>query len=81
MLISKGDMTEPNPDATSTLRAGQLAGQTTYFRNDLAFAANPNFSKDPQGCIFHPVMFSPPSRFDPAFLPPVRSKVHLNKEN
>ena len=27
--------------------AGQLAGQTTYFRNDLAFAANPNFSKDP----------------------------------
>ena len=47
MLISKGDMTEPNPDETATLRAGLLAGQTTYFRNDLAFAANPNFSKDP----------------------------------
>jgi Bacterial Ig-like domain len=51
MLISKGDMTEPNPDATSTLRAGQLAGQTTYFRNDLAFAANPNFSKDPHAFL------------------------------
>jgi hypothetical protein len=47
MMISKGDMTEPNPDATATLRAGQLSGQTTYFRNDLAFAGDPNFSKDP----------------------------------
>lgn len=47
MLVSKGDMTAPNPDTTATLRAGQLAGQTTYFRNDLAFAGDPNFSKDP----------------------------------
>jgi hypothetical protein len=47
MLVSKGDMIAPNPDTTSSLRAGQLAGQTTYFRNDLAFAANPNFGKDP----------------------------------
>jgi Big-like domain-containing protein len=51
MQMSKGDMTEPNPDATATLRAGQLAGQTTYFRNDLAFAANPNFSKDPHAFL------------------------------
>jgi hypothetical protein len=51
MQVSKGDMTEPNPDATATLRAGQLAGQTTYFRNDLAFAANPNFDKDPHAFI------------------------------
>jgi hypothetical protein len=63
MLISKGDMTAPNPDTTSTLRAGQLGGQTTYFRNDLAFAANPNFGKDP-----HVFLVQVPPDTDPGVL-------------
>ena len=47
MQFAKGDMTIPNPDSTATLRAGGLANQTTYFRNDLAYAADANFGTDP----------------------------------
>ena len=50
-VFDRGDMTEPNPDASATLRAGQLAGPTTYFRNDLAFAGDPNFGKDPDAFL------------------------------
>jgi hypothetical protein len=45
--FAKGDMTVPNPTATALIRAGRLIDRTTYFRNDLAFAANPAFGKDP----------------------------------
>jgi hypothetical protein len=45
--FAKGDMTVPNPTATALIRAGRLTDRTTYFRNDLAFAANPAFGKDP----------------------------------
>jgi len=51
MQFAKGDKTQPNPVSTATLRAGQLADRTTYFRNDLAFAANPNFDKNPHGFL------------------------------
>jgi virulence factor lipase-like protein len=47
MQFAKGDVSQPNPVSTATLRAGQLADRTTYFRNDLAFAADPNFPEDP----------------------------------
>jgi hypothetical protein len=43
----KGDMTVPNPVETAVVRAGHLADRTTFFRNDLAFAENPQLSKDP----------------------------------
>jgi hypothetical protein len=40
-LFARGDQTVPNPTATAILRAGDLADRATYFRNDLAVAANP----------------------------------------
>jgi hypothetical protein len=45
--FAKGDMTVPNPTATAILRAGDLADRATYYRNDLAFAANPAIPKNP----------------------------------
>jgi dienelactone hydrolase len=39
--IARGDQVIPNPANTALVRAGDLADRTTFFRNDLAFAANP----------------------------------------
>ena len=45
--FAKGDMTVPNPTAAAILRAGDLADRAVYFRNDLAYAANPAVGKNP----------------------------------
>ncbi|GAA6141898.1 Ig-like domain-containing protein [Hydrogenophaga sp. 5NK40-0174] len=45
--FAKGDQTVPNPTTTAILRAGDLAPQATYFRNDLAFAADSGVPKNP----------------------------------
>jgi Bacterial virulence factor lipase N-terminal len=46
--FAKGDKTHPNPTTTAMLRAGDLAEQATYCRNDLAFALEPAVvPKDP----------------------------------
>jgi hypothetical protein len=45
--FAKGDQTVPNPTTTAILRASGLADRATYFRNDLAFAANPAVPKNP----------------------------------
>jgi hypothetical protein len=45
--FAKGDQTVPNPTSSAILRAGRLADRATYFRNDLAFAANPAVPKNP----------------------------------
>jgi hypothetical protein len=45
--FAKGDQTVPNPTASALIRAGGLESLATYFRNDLAFAANPTFPKNP----------------------------------
>lgn len=45
--FAKGDMTVPNPTSTAIIRAGDLADRTTFFRNDLAHAANPGVPKNP----------------------------------
>jgi hypothetical protein len=45
--FAKGDMTVPNPTTTAILRAGDLADRAVYFRNDLAYAANPAVGKNP----------------------------------
>ena len=45
--FAKGDQTVPNPTASALIRAGGLEGRTTYFRNDLAFATSPTFTKNP----------------------------------
>ncbi|MGH8067532.1 MAG: Ig-like domain-containing protein [Candidatus Entotheonellia bacterium] len=48
LQFAKGDKTHPNPTSTAMLRAGDLAGQATYYRNDLAFAMEPAVvPKDP----------------------------------
>jgi len=38
--VAKGDTVVPNPTSSAIVRAGELADRTTYFRNDLAYAAN-----------------------------------------
>jgi hypothetical protein len=45
--FARGDKTVPNPTTTAILRAGDLADRATFFRNDLAFLANPAFPKNP----------------------------------
>jgi hypothetical protein len=45
--FAKGDKTVPNPTTSAILRAGDLKDRATYFRNDLAFAANPAVPKNP----------------------------------
>ncbi|MBT9551282.1 MAG: Ig-like domain-containing protein [Hydrogenophaga sp.] len=45
--VAKGDQTVPNPTSTAIVRAGGLEAHTTYFRNDLAYAANPGVGKNP----------------------------------
>ena len=48
LQFAKGDQTVPNPTTTAMLRAGDLAEQATFYRNDLAFAMDPAaVPKDP----------------------------------
>lgn len=51
--FAKGDQLAPNPTTTTILRTGNLADCTTFFRYDLAFAANPAVSK----ILFYPHTF------------------------
>lgn len=57
--FAKGDKQISNPSTTAFLRAGELADRATYFRNDLAFAANPTLPKDPHQFWFN-VFTAPP---------------------
>jgi len=45
--FARGDKTVPNPTATALIRSGDLTDRTSFFRNDLAFAGNPAFPKNP----------------------------------
>jgi hypothetical protein len=45
--FAKGDSTVPNPSSSALVRAGALQDRTTYFRNDLAVAANAAVPKNP----------------------------------
>ena len=45
--FARGDKTVPNPTATALIRSGALTDRTSFFRNDLAFAGNPAFPKNP----------------------------------
>ncbi len=47
LQMAKGDATVPNPTNTALVRAGGLQDRTSYFRNDLAFAADPTVPKNP----------------------------------
>jgi hypothetical protein len=46
-LFAKGDQTVPNPTASAILRAGDFADRATFYRNDLAFAADPLTPRNP----------------------------------
>jgi hypothetical protein len=43
--IAKGDQVVTNPTNSALIRAGDFAARTTYFRTDLAYAANPAVGK------------------------------------
>jgi virulence factor lipase-like protein len=45
--FARGDKTVPNPTATALIRSGDLQNRATLFRNDLAFALNVGFGKNP----------------------------------
>jgi hypothetical protein len=47
LQMAQGDQTVPNPTSTALVRAGGLQAQTTYFRHDLAYTANPLVGKNP----------------------------------
>ena len=47
LQYARTDQTVPNPTTSAIIRAGGLQDRTTLFRNDLAFAADPTFPKNP----------------------------------
>jgi len=47
LQYARGDQTVPNPTTSAIIRAGGLNDRTTLFRNDLAFAGDPTFPKNP----------------------------------
>jgi hypothetical protein len=47
LQFARTDATVPNPTTSAIIRAGALEDRTTLFRNDLAFASNPTFPKNP----------------------------------
>jgi hypothetical protein len=49
--IAKGDQTVPNPTGTAIIRAGELQDRVTYYRNDLARAANAAIPANPHTFI------------------------------
>ena len=49
--FGRGDQDLPNPVASAMIRSGVLEDRTTFFRNDLAFAANPAILKDPHSFL------------------------------
>jgi hypothetical protein len=51
LQFARGDQTVPNPTTSAIIRAGGLASQTTLYRNDLAFQANPAVPRNPHGFL------------------------------
>lgn len=47
LQMAKGDKTVPNPTSSAIVRAGGLQAQTTLYRNDLAYGANPAVGTNP----------------------------------
>src|SRR5262249_51715461 len=45
--FARGDKTVPNPTAAALIRSGDLGNRAAFFRNDLAFALNVGFGKNP----------------------------------
>jgi len=60
--FARGDQTVTNPATTLFIRTGELGGSATLFRNDLAFAQNPIFTRNPHDWV---ARLSPPQTGDP----------------
>ena len=61
LQYARGDQTVPNPTTAAIIRAGGLQDQTTAFRNDLAFAADPTFPKNPHTFLTRVPGLAPPA--------------------
>ena len=51
LQFARGDQTVPNPTTSAIIRAGGLASQTTLYRHDLAFQANPAVGRNPHSFL------------------------------
>ena len=60
LQYARGDQTVPNPTTSAIIRAGSLQDRTTAFRNDLAFAADPTFPKNPHTFLTRVPGLAPP---------------------
>jgi len=49
--FARGDQNFANVSTSGMIRSGGLEDRTTFFRNDLAFAANPGFMKNPHSFL------------------------------
>ena len=60
LQYARTDQTVPNPTTSAIIRAGALQDRTTVFRNDLAFAADPTFPKNPHTFLTRVPGLAPP---------------------
>jgi hypothetical protein len=67
LQYARTDATVPNPTTSAIIRAGGLQDRTTLFRNDLAFAANPTFPKNPHTFLTRLPGLAPPAANQVAF--------------
>jgi Bacterial Ig-like domain len=61
LQYARTDATVPNPTTSAIIRAGGLQDRTTLFRNDLAFAADPTFPKNPHTFLTNLPGLAPPA--------------------
>jgi Big-like domain-containing protein len=61
LQYARTDQTVPNPTTSAIIRAGALQDRTTAFRNDLAFAADPTFPKNPHTFLTRLPGLAPPA--------------------
>lgn len=62
--MNKGDESAPNPNATAIVCAGGLADRVSYYRHDLAYAADPNIPKNPHQLLLG-LPIAPKSTLEP----------------
>jgi hypothetical protein len=67
LQYARTDATVPNPTTSAIIRAGGLQDRTTLFRNDLAFASDPTFPKNPHTFLTRLPGLAPPSANAVAF--------------
>ncbi len=61
LQYARGDQTVPNPTTSAIIRAGGIQDRTTAFRNDLAFASDPTFPKNPHTFLTRLPGLAPPA--------------------